>query len=54
MENLKKEYGHEEDFADYNVENQETGNYTNAKGGAMDGGFPNESQKYTGRVLINK
>jgi len=28
MQNLKKEYGFEEDYEDYSVENQETGEYT--------------------------
>lgn len=52
MEKLKNEYGFEDDYEDYNIENQETGNYTNEKGGAQGGAFPRDSQKHTGRKPI--
>ena len=53
MGKLKEEYGFE-DFEDYNIESQENGEYTNAKGGLVNGGFVEDSQKHSGRVPINK
>lgn len=54
MPKLKEEYGYDSDFEDYGVENQETGEYTDYKGGAKGGAFPRESQKESGRKPLNK
>ncbi len=45
MTNLKQEYGFDDDYEEYGVVNQSTGEVKEYKGGARNGGYPRQSQR---------